>query len=177
MIVYPLSVQARWSTKTYFLARVCTHTRICFERSNIPGTCVPQVSSPELMHSRSLLGSPSGQDVQRRFVLSSDTFIILELNFVPGSSHSLTFGALEVPPICSVKCSVDSRDQRCLSLQILLVDAVTETIMQAGMQDQDNDGDNAVAQSLVDFQAEHNIIRFKLPCCFLDSRHRTGCYR
>ena len=108
--------------------------------------------------------------------------MVLELDFTPSPSHSLIFDALEVPLTRSVKYSVDSRGRRLLSLQIILVDAVTETFMRG----QGKEGDQAVALSLVDFQTEHNIIdlrdggvtvRFKLPCCFLDSRHRTGCYR
>ncbi len=60
---------------------------------------------------------------------------------------------------------------------------VTETFVRAGKQDDDKEGAQTVELSLVDFQAENNIIdlrdggvtvRFKLPCCFLGSRHRTG---
>lgn len=173
MTAHPLSLQALRSTKTYCLEQVFTQTRTCIEISNTIGPCAPQVSSLELIQSRSLLGSSKEQDIQRRFVLSSDTVVTLAFNFVP---HSLTFGALEVPPTRSVKWFV-SRDQRRLSLQILLVDAATETFVSANKQDQDKEDENMVTQSLVDFQFKRNIIRFKLPCCFLDSRHRTGCYR
>ena len=174
MTARPLSLQALRSTKTYCLEQVFTRTRTCIKISNTIGPYAPQVSSLELIQSRSLLGSSKEQDIQRRFVLSSDTIITLTLNFVP---HSLTFGALEVPPPRSLKWFVDSKDQRRLSLQIFLVDAATETFVGADKLDQDKEDGNMVAQSLVDFQVKRNIICFKLPCCFLDSRYRTGCYR
>lgn len=144
------------------------------------------MSSLKLIYSRSLLGSSKEQDVQRHIVLSADTLVVLELDFTPSSSHSLIFDALKVPLTRSVKRSVDSRGRLLLSLQIILVDAVTERFVRARKQDRDKDGDQTVALSLVDLQAENNIIdlrdggvtvRFKLPCCFLDSAHRTGCYR
>ena len=174
MIARPLSLQAPRSTKTYCLEQGFTRTRTCIEISNTIGPCAPQVGSLELIQSRSLFGSSKEQDLQRRFVLSSDTVVTLALNFVP---HSLTFGALEVLPTRSLKWFVDSKDQWRLSLQIFLVDAATETFVRAGEQDQDKGDENMVAQSLVNFQFKRNIVRFKLPCCFLDSRHRTGCYR
>ena len=171
---------------TYCLAKVSTETRTYIERSNILGTCILQVSSLELIYTRSLLGSSKEPDIQRHFVLSLDTFVVLALDFTPGSSHSLIFDALEVPTTRSVKCSVDPRGRRLLSLQIILVDTVTEAFVRGGKQDRDKESDHTVALPLVDFQAEHNItdlrdgrvtVRFKLPCCFLDSKHRTGCYR
>ena len=186
MTAHPLSVPALRSIRTYYLAKVFTETRTCIERSNISGTCSPQIGSLELIYPRSLLGSSKEQDIKRNFVLSSDTLLVLELDFTPSPSHSLIFDALEVPLTRSVKCSVNSRGRRLLSLQIILVDAMTETFVRVGRQDRDEKGGHKVELSLVDFQAEHNIIdlrdgkvnvRFKLPCCLLDSRHRTGRYR
>ena len=182
MTAHLLSAPAPKSIRTYCLAKAFAETRTCIERSNILGTCTTQVSSPELIYSRSLLGSSKEQDTQRHFVLSSDTLVVLELDFTPSPSHSLIFDALKVPLTRSVKCSVESRGRRLLSLQIILVDATIETFVRG----QSKEGDQAVALSPVDFQAEHNIIdlrdggvtvRFKLPCCFLDSKNRTGCYR
>ncbi|SRR5258706_2393999 len=186
MTAHPLSVQALRSIGTYCLVKVFIETQTCTERSNILGTCSPQVSSFELIYCRSLLSSSKEQDIKKNFVLSSDTLVVLELDFTPSPSHSLIFDAIEVPLTRSVKSSVYSRGRRILSLQISLVDAVNETFVRAGKQDQDKEGDQTISLSLVDFQAENNIIdlrdggvtvRFKLPCCFLDSRYRTGCYR
>jgi len=97
----------------------------------------------------------------------------------------LAFNALEIPHTRSVKYVVVQNGPHPLSLQILLIDALTDVLMQVdgGDQERENEG---VSPSLVDFRAEQNIIhlrdrkvvvRFTLPCCFLDSMHRTGLYR
>jgi len=135
---------------------------------------------------RSLLVDSKEQDSQRRFVLSQDTPVVLELNFTPGPSHSPAFDALEIPLTRSVKHSIDPQGRRLLLFRVLLVDVITNMFVQIGEWDQDKTDEQVFAPSLVDFQAEHNIIDlcdgkaivyFTLPCCFLDSTHRTGHYR
>lgn len=140
---------------------------------------VADVLSPLLDDSKEL-GSP------RNFVLSQDTFVCLELNFSPGPGRSLIFDSLEVPFTHSIKYAVDRRGRRTLSLHILLVDAATDMFARVGERYQGKVDDQSLALSLVDFQADHNIIdlrdgkcivHFTLPCCILDSTHRTGQYR
>ena len=79
---------------------------------------------------------------------------------------------------------MNPKDRRLLSLRILLVDAVTCMFMRADERNQEDEWSSGL--SLVDFQAEKNIIdlhngkaivRFRLPCSFLDSMHRTGRYK
>jgi hypothetical protein len=153
-------------------------------------SALSSVSSPhcpiDLTQIRSLapLNSEKPED-QKRVVLSRDTSLLLELDFTPGSSHTLSFDALEIPFTQSVKYTVDQHDRRLLSLRILLMDVVTGMFMQVDQRNQVED-ESTSEPSLVDFQAEQNIIdlrggkaivRFRLPCCFLDSIHRTGRYR
>ena len=127
-----------------------------------------------------------GHDSRRHFVLSRATMVALELNFAPGPSRCLAFDALEIPVTRSVNHIADPGGRRLLSLRILLVDAVTEMFVQERKSDQEKEEEYTTIPSLVDFQAEHNIndlrdgkaiVRFTLPCCFLDSAHRTGHYR
>ena len=121
---------------------------------------------------------------QRHIVLSWDTSLLLELDFTPGPSHPLFFDALEIPFTQSVKYTMNPKDRRLLSLRILLVDAVTCMFMRVDERNQEDEWTSGL--SLVDFQAEKNIIdlhngkaivRFRLPCCFLDAMHRTGRYK
>jgi hypothetical protein len=130
--------------------------------------------------------TPEAPEDQRRIVLSWDTSLVLELAFTPSSGHPLAFDALKIPLTRSVDHGVYRNHPYILSLQILLVDALTSIFMPANGWDQDKvDGENA-PPSLVDFKAEQDIIylrdgkatvRFTLPCCLLDSIHRTGLYR
>jgi hypothetical protein len=140
----------------------------------------------ELIHFRPPLVDSRRPDSGRRFVLSRDTVVVLVLNFNPGPNLSSAFDALEIPLTRSVRCTADPKGRRLLSLRILLVDAVTETFVRVCKWDHTKVDDHTLAGSLVDFQAEHNIIdlrdgkaimRFMLPCCFLDAMHRTGHYR
>lgn len=148
--------------------------------------CLVPICPIDLTQIRSLasLNSEKPED-QRRIVLSWDTSLLPELDFTPGPSDPLFFDALEIPFTQSVMCFVKRTDWRLLSLRILLVDAVTGMFMRVDEQDQDEDGWRS-EPSLVDFQAKQNIIdihngkaivRFRLPCCFLDPLHRTGRYR
>lgn len=130
------------------------------------------------------LNSEKPED-QRRIVLSWATSLLLELDFTPGPSDPLFFDALEIPFTRSVMRSVKQKDRLLLSLRILLVDAVTAMFMRVDKPDEDED-EWPSESSLVDFQAEQNtidirngkaIVRFRLPCCFLDPMHRTGRYR
>ena len=123
---------------------------------------------------------------QRHIVLSQDTFLVLELDFPLGPGDSLIFDALEIPLTRSVKYAADQQSRRLLSLRILLVDAATDMLMQIDEEIPEEEDGSTSASSLVDFQAESNIfdlhdgkaiVCFKLPCCFLDSTHRTGRYR
>lgn len=111
---------------------------------------------------------------------------MLALNFNPGPNLSLVFDALEIPLTRSVRHPADPKGRRLLSLRILLVDAVTETFVRFGKWDHAKVDEHTLAPSLVDFQAKSNIIdlrdgkaimRFTLPCCFLDATHRTGHYK
>lgn len=120
----------------------------------------------------------------RHIVLSQDTSLVLEMDFTPGPDHDLAFNTLRIPFTRSVKYPGDPKGQLSPSFQILLVDTLTGMFVPIGRWAHEHDGD--LSQSLVDFQAEESIIhlrdgkaviRFKLPCCFLDSMHRTGCYR
>ena len=137
--------------------------------------------------SRSLipLNSEERED-QRHIVLSRDTSFVLELSLKPGPGHCLAFDALEIPGTQSTNPTVLREERPLLSLQILLVDAATDMSMQVRAQDQQREEGEIVVPSLVEFQTECNIIdpryeeaiiRFKLPCCFLGSMHRTGRYR
>lgn len=123
---------------------------------------------------------------QRRIVLSRDTSLILKLNFTPTPGHPLAFDALVIPRTRSVKHDLDRNNPHLLSLKILVVDALTSTLVQVDGWDQEEKDEKSVSPSLVDFQADQNIIhlrdgnamvRFTLPCCLLDSSHRTGLYR
>lgn len=118
-------------------------------------------------------------------VLSRDTSVLLELDFTPGPGHPLSFDALKIPFTQSVKYVVEQNDRRLLSLRILLVDAVTGMFMRVDEWNQEEVEWNS-EPSLVDFQAEQNIIdlrngkaivRFRLPCCLLGPMYRTGRYR
>ena len=148
--------------------------------------CLVHKCPIDLTQIRSLasLNSEKPED-QRRIVLSWATSLRLKLDFTPGPSDPLFFDALEIPFTRSVLCSVKQKDRLLLSLRILLLDAVTGMFMRVHERDQGEDGGPS-EPSLVDFQAEHNIIdirngkaivRFKLPCCFLGPMHRTGRYR
>ena len=140
----------------------------------------------ELTHSfRPLLGD-SKRDSGRHFVLSRDAVIVLALNFNAGPDLPLAFDALDIPLTRSVRYAADPKGRRLLSLRILLVDAVTEMFVRVDKWGYTKVDENTLAPSLVDFQADHNIIelqngraitRFTLPCCFLDATHRTGHYR
>jgi len=129
--------------------------------------------------------TPEELEDGRRIVLSRDTSLVLELNFTPSPGHPLAFDALEIPHTRSVKYVIAQNGPHPLSLQILLMDALTNALMQMDGGDQENENES-ISPSLVDFRAEQNIIhlrdgkavvRFTLPCCFLDSIHRTGLYR
>jgi hypothetical protein len=133
---------------------------------------------------RPLLDDPKGRDSQRNIVLSRDTFVVLEFNFTPGPGHSLAFDALEIPANRFVSYAVDRKGQQPLPLRILLMDAITGMYVRASEWDREEEDERTLASSLVDFQAEHNIIdlrdgkaavRFRLPCCI--SMHRTVSYR
>jgi hypothetical protein len=134
---------------------------------------------------RGLQNSDKLED-QRRIVISQDTSLVLELNFTPSPGYPLAFDALEIPLTRSVNCAVGRKNPHTLSFQILLVDALTSIFVPADGWIKDKVyGENA-PPSLVDFEAEQDIIyprdgkatvRFTLPCCLLDSIHRTGLYR
>jgi hypothetical protein len=119
------------------------------------------------------------QEDQRCIVLSQETSVVLELNFNPGPSiHPLKFDALEIPLTRSVNSAVDRNSRRLLVLRVLLVDAVNHRTLSAREGWYEGNEDDTSALSLVNFQAEHNIIdlhngqasaRFRPPCCFLDS--------
>jgi len=130
------------------------------------------------------------QEDQWRVVLSPDTSVVLELDFTPGPDYVLAFDALKIPMSNSVKYAGDRRGRQLLSLQVLLMDTLTDMFRPVGEWgdecDQEKVDEKNESPPLVDFQSEHSIIdlhhgkavvRFKLPCCFLDSMHRTGCYR
>jgi len=128
--------------------------------------------------------NPEEQQDQTHVVLSQDTSLVLELSFKPGPDHTLAFDALEIPHTHFISRTFDGKPQRLLSLQIVLVDAVTDVYIQARAQDQQHE--ETILPLLVKFETEYNIIdlqdgkaivRFKLPCCLLDSMHRTGRYR
>ena len=108
------------------------------------------------------------------------------MNFNPGPNFPLAFDALDIPLTKSVRYAAEPKDRRLLSLRILLVDAVTEMFVRVDKWGHTRVDENTLAPSLVDFQADYNIIelhngraimRFTLPCCFLDAMHRTGHYR
>ena len=122
---------------------------------------------------------------ERRIVLSPDTSLVLKLNFTPSPGRPLAFDALEIPYTRSVKYVIAQNGPRPLSLQILLMDALTNVLVQMNGGDQEKQNES-FSPSLVDFRGKQNIIplrdrkvvvRFTLPCCFLDSMHRTGLYR
>jgi len=137
--------------------------------------------------SRSLIPLNSEeQEDQRHIVLSQDTSLVLELCLKPGPDHCLAFDALEIPGTHPTNPTFIRKGQPLLSLQILLVDAATDIYMRVRARDQQREDGEIVVPSLVEYQAERKIIdlryeeaivRFKLPCCFLDSMHRTGRYR
>jgi hypothetical protein len=123
---------------------------------------------------------------QRRIVVSQGTSLVLKLNFTPSPGHPLAFDALEIPLTRSVKYAAGRKNPRILSLQILLVDALASIFVPPHGWDQDQVDEENSPLSLVDFKAEKDIIylragkatvRFTLPCCLLDSIHRTGLYR
>jgi len=137
--------------------------------------------------SRSLIPLNSEeQEDQRHIVLSQDTSFVLELSLKPGPDHLLAFDALETPGTHSTNPTFLREGQPLLSLQILPVDAATDIYMRVRARDQQREDGGIVVPSLVEYQAERKIIdlhyeeaivRFKLPCCFLGSMHRTGRYR
>ena len=97
----------------------------------------------------------------------------------------MAFDALEIPHTRSVKSVIFQNSPHPLLLQILLMDALTNVLVQMDGGDQEKE-DESILPSLVDFRAEQSIIhlrngtavvRFTLPCCFLDSMHRSGLYR
>jgi hypothetical protein len=105
------------------------------------------------------------------------------MNFAPVPGYPLVFDGIEIPSTRSVGCIVDRKARRLLLLRILLMDAQTNTLLRVGEWDQNK---QYLELSLVDFQAKHNVIdlhdrkatvRFRLPCCFLDSMGRTVRYR
>jgi len=123
---------------------------------------------------------------ETRIILSRDTSLVLELNFTSSPGHPLGFDALEIPLTHSVNDIADRKGPQLLSLQILLMDALTSIFVPVERWYQEKDDNKNVSPSLVDFQAEQNIVylrdgkaivRFRLPCCLLDSMHRTGLYR
>jgi hypothetical protein len=125
------------------------------------------------------------QESQRHLVLSRDTFIVLELDFSSSPGHPLAFDALEIPFARFFNHTIDRKGRRLLTLQILLVDASTGVYVRPG-EYQEGEDEWLSAPSLVEFQAEHNIVdlydgkavvRFKPPCCFLDSMHHIVNYR
>jgi hypothetical protein len=130
--------------------------------------------------------TPEAPEDQRRIVLSRDTFVVLELAFTPSPGHPLAFDALKIPLINSIVYRGYSEGLRILSLQILLVDALTSIFESADEWDQDKvDGKNAPL-SMVHFKAEQDIIRlrdrkaivhFTFPYCPLDPIHCSGLYR
>jgi hypothetical protein len=130
------------------------------------------------------LDHPKAQESQRHLVLSQDTCIVLELHFSSSPGHPLAFDGVEIPFARFVSNTIDRKDRRLLSLRILLVDASTDVFVLLG---EYQEGDEWLpVPSLVDFQTGSNIvdlcdgkgvIRFKLPCCILDSMHHTVNYR
>jgi len=161
-------------------------------KSTLPGTYAlsgkyhsQSLDLSDTLRPLALLDSEELED-QRRIVLSRDTSIVLELNFTPSPGHPLAFDALEIPRTCSVNHVIDRNNLHLLSLQVLLVDALTSIWERIDGWRKEKDNERGVSPSLVDFRAEQNIIhlyngkavvRFTLPCCFLDSMHRTGLYR
>jgi hypothetical protein len=124
------------------------------------------------------------QESERHLVLSRDTFIVLELDFSPAPGH-LAFDALEIPFARFFNHTIDRKGRRLLSFRILLVDASTGVFVRLG-EYQEGEDEWLSAPSLVDFQADHNIVdlcdgkavvRFKLPCCTLDPMDHTVHYR
>jgi hypothetical protein len=113
--------------------------------------------------------------------------VVLSLYYNPAPGDPLDFEAVEIPFTPSVDYLVDPNGRRVLSLKILLMDARSDMLMRVGEWDQDNEDKQGFPPSLVDFQAEQSIIdlskegkvtiRFRLPCCFLDSRGRAVLYR
>lgn len=127
---------------------------------------------------------PEEEEDPIHIVLSRDTSLILELDFIPSPDCVSAFDALKIPFTRSVNHLGDQKGQQLLSFQILLVDALTGMFVPVDKWVQEDNGNDS--PSLVDFQAEESIIDlrdgkavvcFKLPCCFLDSLHRTGRYR
>ena len=117
---------------------------------------------------------------------SPDTSVVLEFHFTPSPGRPLGLNALKIPPTRSVRSAADQERPPPLALRILLVDAVADMFDPVRKWDQEKEDEQTLAPCLVDFQAKDHIIdlrdakaivRFKLPCCFLDSTHRTGYYR
>ena len=124
------------------------------------------------------------QEDPRHIVLSRDTSVVLELYFTPGSSRELPLDALKIPFTHSVNQPGDGTGRKPLSFEILLVDILTDTFVPVDEWVQEHDGNSL--SSPVDFQAEESIIdlrdgkaviRFKIPCCLLDSMTRTGPFK
>ena len=124
------------------------------------------------------------QEDPRHIVLSRDTSVVLELDFAPDSGRELPFDALKIPFTRSVNHPGDQTGRKPLSFEILLVDVLADTFVPVDEWVQRYDGDTW--PSPVDFQAEEGIIdlrdgkaaiRFKIPCCLLDSMARTGSFR
>ena len=133
---------------------------------------------------RPLASHDSQQENPRHIVLSQDTSVVLELDFTPDSGPELPFDALKIPFTRSVNRPGHQRGRNPLSFEILLVDVLTDTFVPVDEWVQTYDGDTL--PSPVDFQAEESIIdlrdgraviRFKIPCCLLDSMTRTGSFR
>ena len=124
------------------------------------------------------------QEDLRHIVLSQHTSIVLELDFTPDSARELPFDALKIPFTYSVNRPGDPRRRKPLLFEILLVDVVTDMFVSIDEWVQKYDGNKS--PSPVDFQAEEGIIdlrdgkaviRFKIPCCLLDSMIHTGSFR
>ena len=124
------------------------------------------------------------QEDPRHIVLSQDTSVVLELDFTPDSARELPFDALKIPFTRSVNHPGDQTGRNPLLFEVLLVDVLTDMFVPVNEWVQRYDGDTL--PSPVDFQAEESIIdlrdgkaviRFKIPCCLLDSMTRTGSFR
>ena len=124
------------------------------------------------------------QEDPRHIVLSRDTSVVLEVDFTPDLARELPFDALKIPFTRSVNHPGDQTGRKPLLFEILLVNVLTDKFVPVDEWVRIYDGNTS--PSPVDFQAQESIIdlrdgkaviRFKIPCCLLDSMIRTGPFR
>ena len=117
------------------------------------------------------------QEDPRHIVLSRDTSLVLELDFTPDSDRVLPFNALKIPFTRSVDHYGDQTGRQSLLFDILLIDALTDTFVPVDEWVQESHVDFEAEESIIDLRDGKAVIRFRIPCCFLDSINRSGSYR